>query len=162
MTSSQRAYQVLAPPPLLTLNVRAASRTSTPDDPTDDDEDMHIQLPAKAEPLTRTSSSCPFPIPSLATPTTTQHDTSPPALPASGPVIWDWDVEHCDRKREKDADKARQKHHGSRAGAGIDQGPFEIDRKVLKDVVTEKMSEEVGRIVFIGSGTFNKVCSLLC
>jgi hypothetical protein len=99
----------------------------------------------------------PFVIPSLATPPVTKTKLSPPPLPTAGPVIWDWAIEHADRAREKAADAARAKHHGDRAGAGIDQAPFEVDRKVVKDIVGEKMAEDVGRILFIGSGTFNKV-----
>lgn len=60
----------------------------------------------------------------------------------SKPLIeWDWDVEHRDRKHEAEAD-ARM--HGAQ--------PFEVDRKVLKDVVKEKMGSEVGRIKFLNSG----------
>ncbi|EPQ53549.1 hypothetical protein GLOTRDRAFT_116957 [Gloeophyllum trabeum ATCC 11539] len=70
---------------------------------------------------------------------------------ARKPVIeWDWDVEHEDRKREKKADAAI---HGA--------APFEVDRRVLKDVVQEKMGTEVGRIVFLSAGTFHKAYSIL-
>lgn len=54
---------------------------------------------------------------------------------------WDWDVEHEDRRREKKAD-------ASLRGAA----PFEVDRKVLKDIVREKMGLEVGRIKFLSAG----------
>src|ERR1700722_8552059 len=50
---------------------------------------------------------------------------------------WDWDVDYEDRKLEEKADAA-----------------FQIDRKVLKDVVKEKMGIEVGRINFLSSGQF--------
>lgn len=60
----------------------------------------------------------------------------------SKPLIeWDWDVEHQDRRCEAAAD-ARM--HGAQ--------PFEVDRKVLKEVVKEKMGSEVGRIKFLNSG----------
>ncbi|KAA1473091.1 hypothetical protein DENSPDRAFT_839519 [Dentipellis sp. KUC8613] len=61
------------------------------------------------------------------------------------PLEWDWDVEHDDRKREAKADAAI---HGA--------APFLVDRKLLKDVVREKMDCEVARITFLGSGTFHK------
>ncbi|KAH7912620.1 hypothetical protein BJ138DRAFT_1060680 [Hygrophoropsis aurantiaca] len=61
------------------------------------------------------------------------------------PLIWDWDVEHEDRRREAQADAA---HHGAQ--------PFQVDRRVLKDVVREKMDCEVGKITFLSSGTFHK------
>lgn len=54
---------------------------------------------------------------------------------------WDWDVEHADRKAEAKADAAL---HGAL--------PFEVDRKVLKDVVREKMGAEVVRIKFLSAG----------
>ncbi|KII84602.1 hypothetical protein PLICRDRAFT_179412 [Plicaturopsis crispa FD-325 SS-3] len=58
---------------------------------------------------------------------------------------WDWDTEHADRKREAKADAAL---HGAQ--------PFQVDRRLLKDVVREKMGCEVGRITFLSSGTFHK------
>ncbi|KDR72747.1 hypothetical protein GALMADRAFT_73666 [Galerina marginata CBS 339.88] len=77
----------------------------------------------------------------------TSEDT--PTAPASTtpqpPLAWDWAVEHADRKRERKADAAL---HGATA--------FEVDRKLLKDVVREKMGVEVGRIEFISAGTFHK------
>lgn len=57
------------------------------------------------------------------------------------PLIWDWPAEHEDRKAEKKADAAL---HGAT--------PFEVDRKLLKDVVREKMGVEVGRIKFLSAG----------
>ena len=57
------------------------------------------------------------------------------------PLIWDWPAEHQDRKAEKKADAAL---HGAT--------PFEVDRKLLKDVVREKMGVEVGRIRFLSAG----------
>ncbi|PPR03721.1 hypothetical protein CVT24_007369 [Panaeolus cyanescens] len=61
------------------------------------------------------------------------------------PLEWDWTIEHADRKKERKADAAL---HGAT--------PFEVDRKVLKDVVREKMGVEVGRIAFLSAGTFHK------
>ncbi|KAF9220763.1 hypothetical protein BS17DRAFT_713562 [Gyrodon lividus] len=61
------------------------------------------------------------------------------------PVEWDWDTEHEDRRREAKADFAL---HGAQ--------PFQVDRRVLKDVVREKTNCEVGRITFLSSGTFHK------
>lgn len=58
---------------------------------------------------------------------------------------WDWDSEHLDRKRESDADRSL---HGS--------GPFEVDRKVLKDVVRERTSTDVARIKFLSAGNVFK------
>lgn len=57
------------------------------------------------------------------------------------PLIWNWEVEHEDRKKERKADAAL---HGAT--------PFEVDRKLLKDVVREKMGVEVGRIKFLSAG----------
>ncbi|KAJ7274852.1 hypothetical protein C8J57DRAFT_1449329 [Mycena rebaudengoi] len=61
------------------------------------------------------------------------------------PLEWDWDIEHADRKLEAKADAAL---HGAT--------PFEVDRRVLKDVVLEHMRTPVVRIVFLGAGTFHK------
>ncbi|KAJ7041552.1 hypothetical protein C8F04DRAFT_1300979 [Mycena alexandri] len=66
-------------------------------------------------------------------------DAAPP------PLQWDWDIEHADRKREAQADAAL---HGAT--------PFEVDRRVLKDVVMEHMKTPVARIVFLSAGTFHK------
>ncbi|KAH8097079.1 hypothetical protein BXZ70DRAFT_895477 [Cristinia sonorae] len=60
-------------------------------------------------------------------------------------VQWDWDIEHEDRRREAKADAAI---HNAQ--------PFQVDRKLLKDIVYEKMSAEVARIQFLGAGTFHK------
>jgi len=67
-------------------------------------------------------------------------------LCAKPPFVWDWDIEHADRKAEVKADAAV---HGS--------PPFQVDRKLLKDIVHEKMGEDVVRIKFLGAGTFHKV-----
>ncbi|KJA21523.1 hypothetical protein HYPSUDRAFT_202873 [Hypholoma sublateritium FD-334 SS-4] len=66
-------------------------------------------------------------------------------VPAQPPLTWDWAVEHEDRKRERKSDAASH-----------EPTPFEVDRKILKDVVREKMGVEVGRIRFLNSGTFHK------
>jgi hypothetical protein len=60
---------------------------------------------------------------------------------SSARIEWDWDFEHADRKKEAIADAAL---HGAH--------PFQVDRKVLKDVVWEKSGTEVGRITFLSSG----------
>jgi hypothetical protein len=61
-------------------------------------------------------------------------------------LSWSWEREHADRKKENKADA---KLHGAL--------PFLVDRKVLKDVVREKMGEEVGNIAFLSSGELHKV-----
>jgi hypothetical protein len=72
----------------------------------------------------------------------------PSPLPLKSPageiieVEWSWDFEHEDRKREAKADAVV---HGA--------APFLVDRKLLKDVVKEKLECEVGRIMFLSSGT---------
>lgn len=67
-------------------------------------------------------------------------------LCSKAPLVWDWDIEHTDRKSEAKADAAV---HGA--------PPFQVDRKLLKDIVQEKMGEDVVRIRFLGAGTFHKV-----
>ncbi|PFH45421.1 hypothetical protein AMATHDRAFT_184595 [Amanita thiersii Skay4041] len=71
---------------------------------------------------------------------TPQHDNA--KLPQ---LEWDWEREHADRKLEAKADVAL---HGSI--------PFQVDRKVLKDVVRERIGVEVGNIKFLSSGTFHQ------
>ncbi|KAG6852431.1 hypothetical protein C0991_012002 [Blastosporella zonata] len=61
------------------------------------------------------------------------------------PLQWNWEIEHADRKREAKADAAL---HGST--------PFQVDRRVLKDVVRENKGVDVGRIEFLSAGTFHK------
>ncbi|THH32577.1 hypothetical protein EUX98_g1626 [Antrodiella citrinella] len=58
---------------------------------------------------------------------------------------WDWDIEHQDRRREAKADAVV---HNTQ--------PFQVDRKLLKDIVHEKMGTEVARVQFLGAGTFHK------
>lgn len=55
---------------------------------------------------------------------------------------WDWDAEYADRAREK-------RHDGTDTS-------FQIDRRVLRDVVKEKLSAEVARIRFMSSGTHRR------
>ncbi|KAG1871459.1 hypothetical protein F4604DRAFT_1769800 [Suillus subluteus] len=69
----------------------------------------------------------------------------PQALASMSVIEWDWDVEHHDRRLEAKADAAL---HGAQ--------PFQVDRRVLKDVVREMTGCEVGRINFLSSGTFHK------
>jgi hypothetical protein len=57
------------------------------------------------------------------------------------PLAWDWDIEHEDRQKERKADSAMR-----------DTTPFEVDRRLLKEVVREKMGIEVGRIKFLSAG----------
>jgi hypothetical protein len=56
-------------------------------------------------------------------------------------LVWDWDIEHEDRRRERKDDASFK---GS--------APFEVDRRVLRDVVREKMGIDVGRIKFLSAG----------
>jgi hypothetical protein len=65
----------------------------------------------------------------------------PPISGLPPPLKWDWDLEHADRKAEREADAAFHR-----------EVPFEVDRRVLKDVVQEKMGMEVGRITFLSAG----------
>ncbi|KAJ3829145.1 hypothetical protein EV361DRAFT_878494 [Lentinula raphanica] len=76
---------------------------------------------------------------------TESDSSSPPEEDENEVLEWDWDIEHADRKAEAKADAAL---HGAL--------PFEVDRKVLKDVVREKMGAEVVRIKFLSAGTFHK------
>ncbi|KAI0776373.1 hypothetical protein BC629DRAFT_1525836 [Irpex lacteus] len=57
------------------------------------------------------------------------------------PLVWDWALEHEDRKKEAKSDEAR---HGA--------GPFQVDRKLLKDIVREKMEAEVGYLITLADG----------
>lgn len=71
---------------------------------------------------------------------------APLALKPTSPLAphelkWDWSVEHADRQQEARADKGL--HNAT---------PFQVDRRVLKDVVLEKMGVEVARINFLSSG----------
>ena len=64
------------------------------------------------------------------------------------PLEWDWDVEHEDRKAEAKADAAV--HNAT---------PFQVDRKLLKDIVHERMGAEVARIKFLGAGPSSSISS---
>jgi hypothetical protein len=68
----------------------------------------------------------------------------PQASPSMSVIEWDWDLEHHDRRLEAKADAAL---HGAQ--------PFQVDRRVLKDVVREMTACEVGRINFLSSGTLS-------
>lgn len=75
-------------------------------------------------------------------------DHMPPSSPlvetfglTDEPLEWDWDIEAQDREREKKTDAALQ-------GAAI----FQVERRVLKDIVRERMDCEVGRIKFLSAG----------
>ncbi len=63
-------------------------------------------------------------------------------------LTWDWPLEHADRKKEARADAAAH-----------DTPPFQVDRKLLKDIVHEKMATEVARITYLGAGTCYRVAS---
>lgn len=65
----------------------------------------------------------------------------PPPPPVHLPLVWDWDIEHEDRRREAQADAVL---HAA--------PPFQVDRRTLKDIVREKMGAEVVRIKFLSSG----------
>ncbi|OSX63463.1 hypothetical protein POSPLADRAFT_1180391 [Postia placenta MAD-698-R-SB12] len=68
-----------------------------------------------------------------------------PDLCTKPPLVWDWDIEHADRKEEAKADAAIHGHP-----------PFQVDRKLLKDIVQERMGTDVVRVRFLGAGTFHK------
>lgn len=59
-------------------------------------------------------------------------------------LLWNWELEHEDRKKEAKADASV---HGA--------PPFQVDRKLLKDIVHEKMGTAVARITYLGAGTFS-------
>ena len=81
----------------------------------------------------------------------TKSSASSVATPSlRSPVVWDWDIEHADRKREATADAAV---HGSI--------PYQVDRRVLKDVVREKTGMDVGRITFFGAGELSPEVPIL-
>lgn len=67
--------------------------------------------------------------------------TAASATPRRPPLEWNWEIEHADRKKERKADAAL---HGAT--------PFEVDRRVLKDIVREKMGVDVGLITFLSAG----------
>ncbi|KAI1798114.1 hypothetical protein LXA43DRAFT_9309 [Ganoderma leucocontextum] len=76
------------------------------------------------------------------------QDLPPPQVAESSqepPLEWDWPIEHEDRRAEAKADAAV--HNAT---------PFQVDRKLLKDIVQERMGSQVARIKFLGAGTFHK------
>ncbi|GLB38967.1 putative phosphotransferase enzyme family protein [Lyophyllum shimeji] len=75
----------------------------------------------------------------------TRSNGAASSSPSAAPLQWSWEVEHADRKREVKADAPL---HGAT--------PFQVDRRVLKDVVRENQGKEVGRIEFLSAGTFHK------
>jgi hypothetical protein len=66
-------------------------------------------------------------------------------------VEWSWDYELEDRKKEAKADAAIHNFQ-----------PFQVDRKVLKDVVKEHFGCEVGRLKFLSSGTCAATLAFNC
>lgn len=77
-------------------------------------------------------------------PTIQLNNHTPPngITPITQPqLVWSWPIEHEDRQKERNADAAS--HHTR---------PFEVDRKILKDVVRENMGVDVGRIAFMSAG----------
>ena len=70
-------------------------------------------------------------------------NASASASPWRPPLQWSWEIEHADRKKERKADAAL---HGAT--------PFEVDRRVLKDIVREKMGVDVGLITFLSAGEY--------
>ncbi|KAL4062051.1 hypothetical protein V8B97DRAFT_1878318 [Scleroderma yunnanense] len=99
----------------------------------------HSRLPPQARHHTLASSPLPGTVP------------LPPPPSRYTPIEWDWEIEHKDRMRESKADSAL---HGTQ--------PFQVDRRVLKEVVRERARAEVGRITFLSSGTFHKARTLNC
>ncbi|KAJ6476934.1 hypothetical protein C8R45DRAFT_833687 [Mycena sanguinolenta] len=79
------------------------------------------------------------------TPSTYETITVNETAPVPPALEWDWEIEHEDRQREAQADAAL---HGAL--------PFEVDRRILRDVVMEHMKTPVARIEFLSAGTFHK------
>ena len=72
------------------------------------------------------------------------QELSPLQVPGTSqepPLEWDWDTEHEDRRAEAKADAAV--HNAT---------PFQVDRKLLKDIVQERMGTQVARIKYLGAG----------
>lgn len=87
-----------------------------------------------------------FVIPSGDDPLSPDPSALPP--PPRPPLQWNWETEHADRKKEQKADAAL---HGAT--------PFEVDRRVLKDIVREKMGVDTGRITFLSAGELFRALS---
>ena len=71
------------------------------------------------------------------TPGTSSQLEHPPALTPSK-LEWDLDIDLADRAREK-------RHDGADTS-------FQVDRRIMRDIVKEKLGQEVARIRFISSG----------
>lgn len=97
----------------------------------------HSSLPLNPPPASLSSTSSTSLSTQLPIVSAPGLDTTPP------PLVWDWILEHEDRAKERKADNALR-----------DTPRFEVDRKLLKDVVREKMGVDVGRITFLSAGTF--------
>ena len=83
---------------------------------------------------------------------TGSHPTMITTAPLS-PMIWSWTREHADRRREREADEGLHGRHGATHYIyGSHSVPFEVDRRLLRDSVREKMGEEVGGIEFLSAG----------
>lgn len=80
-------------------------------------------------------------IPVASSETFALHTPMQPDLCTKPPLVWDWDIEHADRKEEAKADAAIHGHP-----------PFQVDRKLLKDIVQERMGTDVVRVRFLGAG----------
>jgi hypothetical protein len=70
--------------------------------------------------------------------------------PPDKPLEWDWAEEHADRARERASDAAKARLADSADALALP--PFDVDRRVLRDVVAEHMRAPVARIRFIGAG----------
>ncbi|CAL1709107.1 unnamed protein product [Somion occarium] len=103
-----------------------------------------IPPPASAENMLKDNDAPSGLVHKLDSPNMILGQTLDPLLSRSS-LQWDWDIEHEDRKLEAKADAL------IRAAP-----PFQVDRKLLKDIVHEKAGAEVARIKFLGAGTFHK------
>lgn len=88
-----------------------------------------------------------IPIPRIKTDLVVDVDAAQQPVPR--PLVeWDWDVEHADRAKEAESDRAAGQD-------AVTHGPFQVDRRVLRDVVRERMGEEVGRIEYLSAGAYS-------
>ena len=108
-----------------------------------------------------------------------QTQSTPVRAPSPEPELtWDPAIDQADRAREARADAADFAHgaagshsttnlNGNARGAGVyggyssTAGAFQMDRRVLRDLVKEKFGVEVVRIRFLSSGTFDGVFFLI-